>query len=311
MRRVIPILLFLGIVLGGNAQEMMKPSVMVVPSDNWCHKMGYMIDINGEKIPDYKKAIVNDPDLINVIAAINNFMARYGFPLENLETVLKNLKTEKAEKVLWRDKEGNAISSSPLDELYKASSADIVLQLTWSLNKVGPKKSINFNLQALDSYTAKQVAGVEGAGAPSMSADVAVLLSESVADKMKNFCGSLDSHFQDILSKGREISVEAYIADGAGIDFETDYDDYELQEVITRMVSKEAVNHSFARAPSTSTMLAYKSVRCPVKDADGILMDAYAFGRKIARALKKDPYSLSVTTKAKGLGKVILIIGGE
>ena len=66
-------------------------------------------------------------------------------------------------------KEGGELNESPIDKLKKVAKADIWLQMTWSVNTVGPKKSITFNLQGLDAYTDKQIAGASGTGEPSFT----------------------------------------------------------------------------------------------------------------------------------------------
>ena len=297
--------------LFSTAQSMMKPSVMVVPGDAWCNNNGFMLKDGKELYPDYRRALLENADLLNVISKINIIMADRGFPLENLETALKNLKTESVERKLYVDKSGSSLQSSPLDELYRAAAADLVLQLSWTVNKVGPKYSITFNLQALDSYTTKQVTGVQGTGAPSFSADVATLLEEAVLSHMDMFCDRLMTHFNDIKQKGREISIDVTLGKSASCNFSTEFDDYELAEIITRQVGKNAVNRSFSKGPSTETLLQYRSVRMPIADADGIPMDAYAFGRLITRPLRKAPYNLTTKVIAKGLGKAVVIIGEE
>lgn len=224
---------------------------------------------------------------------------------------MKTLKTETVEQKLYTDIDGNSLLTTPLDELYRAASADIVLQLTWAVNKVGPKYSITFNLQALDSYTAKQVAGAQGTGPLSFSSDVATLLEEAVLSHMDVFCDRLMQHFRDIREKGREISLDVTLGKSASCDFTSEFEDYELSEIITRQIAKNAVNHSFSKAPSTETLLQYRSVRMPVVDLEGIPMDAYAFARQIFRILKKTPYNLTTKVVAKGLGKAVVIIGEE
>ena len=67
---------------------------------------------------------------------------------------------------------GASVAENPIDMLKKVAKADIIMQLTWTINKTGPKKSVTFILQGLDSYTDKQIAGAQGTGAPSMSAEI-------------------------------------------------------------------------------------------------------------------------------------------
>jgi hypothetical protein len=114
------------------------------------------------KIPDYKKAFQENADLLNVISKINGLMADRGFPLKNAESALKSLEGESAENAMLTSKNGGAVAESPIDKLKKTAKADIVMQMTWTVNTTGPKKSITFNLQGLDAYTDKQVATAVG-----------------------------------------------------------------------------------------------------------------------------------------------------
>lgn len=74
-------------VLFGQAK---KPTIMIVPSDNWCLTNGYIQVFDNEgkvtKVPDYKKALQENSDLLLVISKINELMADRGFPLKNLES---------------------------------------------------------------------------------------------------------------------------------------------------------------------------------------------------------------------------------
>ena len=292
------------------AQQMMKPSVMVVPSNAWCQANGYMKTNGGTTYPDYQTALNSSMELVNVISKINILMSDRGFPLQNLETALKNLSTSETENEMIQSKESGAmLQEDVLDMLYRQAQADIILQLTWNVNTMGPRRSITFNLQALDSYTAKQVAGAQGTGTPSFSAEIPVLLEEAVIDHMDSFCNRLMEHFTDIQQNGREITLDIRLFDTAGIDFETEYDDYELAEIITRWIAQNSVNHRFSRGPSTANMLQFRDVRIPVVDSYGMPMDAYAFARDFARFFKKEPYNIPSKVLARGLGKAVIVLG--
>ncbi len=292
--------------------QMMKPSVMVIPSNAWCQEHGFMMQSSsGNSYPDYRRAVAGSTDLINVISKINIIMGDRGFPLENLESALKALSETDVERKLYTDAEGNSIRISAIDELYTSAATDIVLQLTWKVNEMGPKKSVTFNLQAIDSYTNKQVAGAEGTGKPSFSADLSTLLEEAVLAHMDVFCDRLVRHFQETRDNGREVSIDVLLSDAAEVDFNTEFDDDNLQEAITAYIAKESVNHRFSRGAATESMLQYKSVRIPVHDENGTPIDAYAFARRLAKYLKKEPFVLTTKVIAKGLGQATVIIGDE
>jgi hypothetical protein len=205
-----------------------KPTLMVVPSDAWCKKNGYMqvFDNQGtkEEVPDYKKALQGDMDLINVITKINGIMGERGFQLKNLESEIKNLEAESAEDALLKGKtSGSGVSESPIDKLRKRAKADIIMQLTWNVVQTGPKKSITFNLQGLDSYTNKQVAYAQGTGSPSFTAEIPVLLEEAVISHMDNFTSSLQAHFDDMFANGREVTFRIKRFDAMDGDLTTEF----------------------------------------------------------------------------------------
>jgi hypothetical protein len=159
-----------------------KPTIMVVPSDVWCNNNGYMMGFDNQgntvKVPDYRKALQESSDLLLVISKINELMAERGFPLKNLESSLKSLESQSAEDAMLMSKGGGEISETPIDALKAVANADIWIQITWDVNETGPKKSITFNLQGIDAYTDKQIAGASGTGEPSFTAELPVLKME-------------------------------------------------------------------------------------------------------------------------------------
>ena len=93
--------LLAGVVLYGQAK---KPTIMVVPSDNWCVQRGFTEVYHNRakmiQVPNYRTALQNDSDLLLAISKINEMMAERGFPLKNLESVLKSLENQAAEDEL-------------------------------------------------------------------------------------------------------------------------------------------------------------------------------------------------------------------
>lgn len=291
-----------------------KPTLMVVPSDAWCkeHKYEQTFDNQGtlEKIPDYKTAVATDKQLNAVISKINILMADKGFPLKDLQQNLKSIANLSAEDRLITSKtSGAAITESPLDRLRRTAKADIILEIDWTVNTVGPKKSITYNLRALDAYSNKQVAGAEGTGQPSFSAELPVLLEEAVQDHMDVFAERLQSHFDDLLTNGREVVLDMRIFDTSAVDFEKEYDGYELNEIIDNWLADNCVNHRFSKSDATETMILYEQVRIPLYKANGMAQDTYGFARDLARFLGAAPYNIKVKTVNRGLGRCLLVFG--
>ena len=291
-----------------------KPTLMVVPSEAWCKAHGYeqTFDNQGmiEEIPDYKAAVSSDQQLNAIISKINTLMADRGFPLKDLQQNLRSISNLSAEDRLITSKtSGSNIQESPLDRLRRTAKADILLEIDWMVNTVGPKSSITYNLSAIDAYSNKQVAGAQGTGKGSFSAEIPVLLEEAVQDHMDSFVERLQSHFDDLLTNGREVVLDMRVFDIGTIDFEKMYGDLELSEVIDNWLSDNCVNHRFSKSDATESMILYEQVRIPLYKANGSAQDTYGFARELARFLGASPYNITVKTVNRGLGRCLLILG--
>lgn len=305
-------------VLGDKAK---KPTIMVVPSDNWCIKNGYTMtfpDQGTEKVlPDYRKALQNSSDLLLVIGKLNTLMAERGFPAKNLETEMKNLTQESAEMNMLESKEsGSAVAESPIDVLKRTAKADIIMQLTWTVNKTGPKKSITFNLQGLDAYTSKQVAGSQGTGSPSFTAELPLLLEEAVLAHLDNFNAQLMDHFTDLAANGREIKINIKVWDSADIDLEEEYDydgeEDELQMHIENWLEENCFNGKFSVSDGSATMMRIEQVRIPMyyeRKGTQRAMDAKRFVNGLRKHLKDAPFEIESKLYMRGLGECWLILG--
>jgi len=295
-----------------------KPTLMVVPSDVWCSKNGYMMEFDNQgtkiKIPDYKKALQEDADLLLVISSINDMMAERGFPLKNMESALKTLASNAAEDNMRSSKEtGASVAENPIDMLKKVAKADIIIQMTWTINKTGPKKSITFVLQGLDAYTDKQIAGANGTGAPSFSAETPVLLKEAVTAHIDNFTGSLQAHFEDMFANGREIIVRIQTWDDWDGDLESEYgdDDDELGTIIEDWLADNTVKGRFSTTDMTETMALFEQVRIDLYNAKGRAQDARRFVKGLSKYLKNEPFLIPNKVVMKGLGRATIILGGN
>lgn len=66
-------------------------------------------------------------------------MADRGFPLKDLQQTLKTLNNDAAEDALLTSKAGNSVAESPLDRLRRRAKPDIIMEIDWTENKMGPK----------------------------------------------------------------------------------------------------------------------------------------------------------------------------
>ncbi len=312
--RTITITLLLGLTISLMGQAKL-PKLMVVPSDVWCHENGCMetMEVMGEQVsyPDYKRAIQTNRDLMAVIGKINTLMAERGFPLQDMSQTLRSIERTNQENSVLRTKtSGASLAESPVDRLRRTARADIILEVDWGINKNGPKRSVTYNLRGLDAYSNKQVAGAEGTGAPSFSAEIPVLIEEAVQNHMDPFTEQLRQHFDDLLENGREVVIELQIPDnGQDLDFESEYGGKELAEIIDEWMHENTVQHRYSKADGTENYLLFDQVRIPVYRPNGMAMDADSFARQLRNFLKAAPYNITTKIVNRGLGRCLLVVG--
>lgn len=290
-----------------------KPTLMVVPSDLYCNQHGYMqrFDNQGqmEMVPDYKRALQSDPQLLTGITVIGQMMADRGFPLKLMEQELKSLNQESAEDALLTSKSGAEIAESPVDRLKKSSKSDIILQVTWLVNKTGPKYSLTFNLQGIDAYTNKQIAACQGTGDPTFSAELPVLIEESVANHLETFTAQLQNHFDDMFDNGREITLRVKTWDDSEYDLESEFNGEELSDIIEDWVSANTVKGRFNTTDATENFMYFEQVRIPLFDENQRALDARRWTRDLINMLKT--YGIPAKLMMKGLGQATIVIGGK
>ena len=291
-----------------------KPTIMVVPSDVWCVQNNYSTTYDNQgvqqTIPDYTRALQNDANLLLAIGKINTMMADRGFPLKDLQTVTKSVNQRNAEYNMIQSRtSGATIAENPIDRLRRVAKADIIMQLTYTVNTMGPKYSVTYNLQGIDAYSNKQIAGAQGTGKQSFTAEFPVLLEEAVVNNMDNFCNQLMTYFEDIQENGREVAVDILVFDnGSGLDLETEFGGLELSEIIDNWMSNNTVNHVFNKSDGSETFIQYEQVRIPLYKANGQQMDTESFVRDLRKYLR-DKYQIESKVMTRGLGQCILAIG--
>ena len=292
-----------------------KPTLMVVPSDLWCKEYGYLTEFNNQGtkvlIPDYKKALQEDANLILVISKINELMADRGFPLKNLESILKSLENQSAEDALLMNSEGAEINENPIDKLKKVAKADIIIQMTYTIQSVGPKNTVTFNLQGIDSYTNKQIAGSSGTGAPSFTAEIPVLLAEAVVANIDLYNVQLQNHFDDMFENGREVILRVLTWNNWEHNLESeDFGGDMLSNIIENWVHENTVKNRFSTLDATENMMVFEQVRIPLFNEKGQATDT----RRWAFNLKKylmDKFQIESKLMMKGLGQAQLILGDK
>ena len=297
-----------------NAQAK-KPTIMVIPADVWCANNGYMqsYETQGVKtdVPDYKAALQNDMDLVNVITKIGELMAERGFPLKDLSSTIRSMEQSSAEnEMLTSSTSAAMLAETPYEKVVNRAKADILVEVTWKINETGPRRSVTYTLRGLDAYTNKQVAAATGTGDPSLAAETPVLLEEAVLNNMDNFTSQLQAHFDDLMTNGREVTLEVLVFDnGSGLNLESEFDGEMLTDIIDNWMYDNTQEHRYNLSDATENHMLLEQVRIPLYTDRGRPMDTRAFANNLRRFLRAAPYSVECKLLTKGLGKAILVVG--
>lgn len=305
--------IFVALLTFAATAQVKKPTLMVVPADNWCITNGFITQFNDQgtmvNVPNYKQALQNSSDCYNVIAKINTLMSDRNFPLKDLSAVTKSMETNQAMDAVTTTKSGAGLAESPLDIIKRNANADIIIELNWQVNITGPKRSITYSLAAKDAYTDKQVAGCQGTGTPSFSAEMPVLLEEAVIGNMDNFTSQLQAHFDDMMENGREVSMEVKVVDnGSGIDMTSEYGGDELTDIIDDWVSDNSVNHRYNLSQGSENFLKFEQIRIALYQANGRPNDTRRWARELTKFLTSK-YQIPCRVDIRGLGKAVVMIG--
>ncbi len=296
-------------------QSVTKPSIMVFPDDIWMNTNGYLMEFDNqgvkEMVPDYTKALLN-VELGQVITNIEKMMLERGYPLENLSSTLKSLKDAEAIKSMETSEDGNSVEVSQKDKLLNTARPHIVLYVSWNVNTVGPKKSVTFSLKAVDAGTNKPAGAASGTGNELIGAPLTVMLETAVLSHIDNFNNQLMTYFDEMVAKGREITLEIQVFENSPkkINSEINDDGDELSDDLIKWMKANTVNGAFSVQTKSPTLMKFTGVRIPLRGEDGAAFSNDDFGSKLRKYMKKT-HQVPCSSYPVGTGKTVLVIGGK
>ena len=294
------------------AQEK-KPTLMIVPSDNWCTQRYFTTTYDNQglnvRVPDYQRAFQEDLEIKGVIAKLGAMLTDMGYSLKDCEQELKNISTRQAEDNVTLSKtSGASLVESPLDQLKRRTKSDIIIQVDWVLRKEASGRIVTFTIEAFDSYTSKRIATATGTCDPS-DQPIPMLLECGVISHIKNFDKQMDNYFRDLKKNGREIVLTVRCWDSWDKDLETEFDGKELTDCIQQWMRENTVKGVFNLSDATENFLQFEQVRIPFFDDKGNAMDARAFATLLRKHLGKAPYNIPVKVMVRGLGEAVIVLG--
>jgi hypothetical protein len=316
MKKCTTLLMIIGFgVISFNAySQAKKPTLMILPSDNWCEQRYFMTEFDNQgtkqKVPNYKQAFQEDTEIGQVISKVGSLMIDRGFPLKDAEQELKAIEQRAAEdNMTTSTASGAGLSESPLDKLKNRAKADIVIQIWWKVSKTEQGKVISFILEAFDAYTSKRIAASTGNGTPNNTDIVPVLLQNAILANIDAFAAQLQAHFDVMFANGREVRLTIKKWNSWDKDLETEIDGEEITDHITKWMDANTFQGRFNKTDASESIIRFEQVRIPLHDDKNKALDARDFGKKLQKILKAAPYNFEVKLMTRGLGEAILVLG--
>lgn len=316
MKKIIAFTFFVCCACLGQAQQADMPTIIIFPDDAWMNDHSYMntVDNDGETeyIPRYNDAFVQNREMGTAIQAVQKVLTERGFQHEDLQSLLKDMKRERAEE-LANAADGDGAEKGAMDELLQQARPDIRVDLDYSVKPMGPRNYIQFRLKAVDAYCNDQIASCEGS-VEGTTDPIDLALRKVIAGKCDEFCEQIINYFMDLRENGRQITVIFRAADGSGIDFKKDeigndedtYDDY-----LHQWIRKHAVNKAGKKGRMTNKMCEFKNVRIPFFDEDGEPTEAETWAKGIRKAFKAETGLKIAKGQGNTLGRVNFLVGVE
>jgi hypothetical protein len=291
-----------------------KPTLMILPSDNWCVQRYFITEFDNQglkqKVPNYKQAFQEDTEIGQVISKIGSLMIDRGFPLKDAEQEIKNIEARSAEDNITSSTTSSAgLAETPLDKLKNKAKADIILQIWWKVTKSENGRVVSFILEALDAYTSKRIASSSGNGLPNQTEILPVLLQQAIVSNIDPFVSQLQAHFDDMQQNGREIKLTVRRWNSWTNNLETEINGNEIRNHIYDWVQKNSVKGRFNEVSSSEDRIDYDQLRIPLFDDRNRSIDARQYAINLQKYLKSPPFNFEVKLMTRGLGEAILVLG--
>ncbi|GAB4051829.1 DUF6175 family protein [Spirosoma litoris] len=246
-----------------------KSRLMVIPADDLLKRLNCYSEkkVQGVTVVErnYLKAYSDLIDLRFACAAIAEKFAEKEFPLEDLEQTLKAIDDEKIKDDV------QDIQTDALTQVLNQVRPDVILELSYQLQKGPSTNRLTFLLAAKDSYTRKVIATIAKPGLETLDADVPTLLTEQVELNLENFLTRLSQHGADIEHNGRTIQLTVRLEGAA--DFSLDdncgssdkrYD--QMLEDIIDAHKKEGSDSPTMLPNATGKVIQFTNIRIPYVD---------------------------------------------
>lgn len=294
-------------------KAMTPPHIMVVPDLIYCKSHGFTQQINNngimETIPDYERALSEDPTLHAVLTQIAQMITdRNGdFVIVDIIEAINNAKSDAAMATANLGDESESIDEA----IIRNSEADILVKVQFELVKNGPQYCVSYVINGTDAYTNRNFAPISGMGLPSTSANPVVLLHEAAYSNMDAFLTKMLAYYQNMITKGRMVAFEIKNTSSSSVSMNTKINGHSIREWIDDFLydnSKDGAG--LERVQSGSTFLRYQGVYIPLTYTSSFGKPRRQAAKDVAQRLVEFLETKGITAdyKVRGLGKVNIYI---
>lgn len=296
-----------------NVSQTQKPNMLVLPSDQLLQEFGALKNQTelGKKlqIRDYNKYMLADENAKFMITSIQSAFIEFGYPLNDMEQTLKSINDqEMLDDVTGIKKDARTI-------LLTNAKPDIILELDYKLSTdrstSDRQKSLTYTLKAIDAFSNKVVATIQGTGVKNEENNTAAGIMESaLKSNNKEFTKQIDSYFNDIIENGRDITVRVTIDEGEPFQMSDEcvtgdtYTDYLLD-----YMKANTLGGAYNMQRQTDTEMYFTNVRIKTLDDNNAQYSAYDFARELTKALNKE-CGVKAKNISQGLGDATITIKG-
>lgn len=295
------------------SQTAKKPTIMLLPSDNWCEQRYYTLKLDNQGVQtsfsDYQRAFREDLELPEVVSKIGELLTDLGYSLKDAEREIQSISFKVAEdNNTTSTSSGSSLQETPLDILKRRLKSDIVILLWWKLNREQKGRSITFTIEAFDSYTNKRIA--TSTGTSKVSDDpTSIVLQKCVKSNIKTFDNQMSNWYNNQKTEGREIALTIRCWDSWDKNLETEYKGEELVDCIQDWLRSNTVNGGFNLTDASESFCQFEQVRIPLFDDNGTALDARSFATLLRKEFQKTPYNITSKVMVRGLGEAIIVLG--
>ena len=296
------------------AQKVMTPPhVMVVPDLIYCKSHGYTQQFNNngitEVIPDYERALSEDPSLHAVLTQIAQLITGRNSDIVIVD-IIEAINNAKADRAMAAANAGDE-SESVDESIIRNSEADILVKVQFDLVKNGPEYRVSYVLNGTDAYTSRNFAPVSGLGKPSTSTNPVALLREAVFENEPAFADKLWNYYLSMRKKGRMVAFEIKTTSTSSVNMSDKINGHSLREWIDDFLydnSKDGAG--LERVQSGSTFLRYQGVYIPLTYTSSFGKPRRQAAKDVAQRLVEFLETKGITAdyKVRGLGKVNIYI---